>query len=302
LIPWKPSGKKLRYPPKYGPDEKVKGTSKKFEDFPSSMTSWYDHPIVHMNTLGDGSCLVHSILNAMFLPYQEATDSQKAEMASDIRKDLSLSLNERVEGFPEYARFWSIQTNCAFVANTVSEMESNENSEFSTKYNFLEKLLNSSKYLGNESYSLLAELLGIDIIVCIGKKEIFPLVKSVMLPRRNTVVIYGTGGHYETMGVREELQNPESGILAPFIRTLFPPDHDFILSLLGGNENDFPRRMKPKDFDFQFIHEFVTNCHRGAHFDFPSFERKIANEPVLLLGYNALKERIQESCKNRENQ
>jgi hypothetical protein len=62
-------------------------------DLPSQFVGeWYAIP-----TIGDGSCLIHSVLQAVSDKYRASSNSTKIDIASDIRIGMAFEINERVE-------------------------------------------------------------------------------------------------------------------------------------------------------------------------------------------------------------
>lgn len=167
--------------------------------------SWYtEYPVVRIGTVGDGNCLLHAMLQGYNPEYQA-----------------------REEGRAAYAR--RLRTAMAEFM-TLSDPESPGNTFYASAgagavaavypLDVLQALLRGSEYLGDEAYALLGLCLGVNLVVvrATGTDVYKHAAYLYPLRRQWTVVLNGTGNHYETVG----LETPEG------LQTAFLPEDPFV--------------------------------------------------------------------------
>jgi len=158
--------------------------------------------MVRIGAIGDGSCFFHAVLNGFYEPYQnEKSIVTKKRIVKALRRDLAEKLSEIAENgrtnyqnsvFPEFFR--------ATLGKTIVDNAGN-NINFSKQGIY--DLLNSDKYVGNELYKYVADMIGIDIMVVqITTTGIRYIDNTFSFSDRNVLVINGTTNHYETVGVK----------------------------------------------------------------------------------------------------
>ena len=89
----------------------------------------------------------------------------------------------------------------------------------------LQKLFNSTCFLGDELYSFVAELLDIDLYVLrITNQDLYPHLNTHMEGiNKRSVCISGDNIHFETIGILRE----------GLVQTFFEPNDPFILKILS---------------------------------------------------------------------
>jgi hypothetical protein len=171
--------------------------------------SWYkEYPIIRIGTIGDGSCLFHSILQGYNPNYQEAESSSRNTYARRIRTAMADFITLKDPEVPDKSFY-----------------ESAGNGAVATVYSLqvLQELLRSTQYLGDETYALLGLCLGVNIyVVRATGTELYKHITYIHPIRRQwTVVINGTSTHYETVGLRT----------SEGVQTAFLPEDPFIQAI-----------------------------------------------------------------------
>jgi hypothetical protein len=173
--------------------------------------SWYnEYPVMRLGTIGDGSCLLHALLQG-YNPNYQTTPNKRTPYARRLRTALAefITLQD-----PESAgtSFYESAGGGA-VAAVVSLTQ-------------IQTLLRGNDYLGDETYALLGLCLGVNIYVVRATGTELHKYTSYIHPLRRqwTVVINGTTDHYETVGLR----TPEG------IQTAFVPEDPFLRALDAG--------------------------------------------------------------------
>lgn len=210
--------------------------------------SWYDN-LVRIQALGDGSCFIHSVLKAFYPKYQnDANSSHRASYAAYFRRDLALMLTTENPKYPGY-NYWQTIGKGALPNILMQEIKDPSLIEIYDNVEYtitgLQRLLNSNKFLGNEIYSLVSEVLDLDIYILQAKTDdLYYNSDTTNLVDRNAVVISGNGYHFEVVAV-------DNG---KYFQTIFGPDDPFISTI----KQKFSISEKVKyDPDETFIKNFV---------------------------------------------
>ena len=190
--------------------------------------SWWDEPVVRLGAIGDGSCSIHSILNAYLKVYQTNPDLKfRKDFAKRLRKDIANSLTQPDPRVPEKIRYETAAKGSFPELYEQQLLGVNFEDIFKQKVDFsiegLQSLFNSSNFLGDEMYSFVAELLGIDLYVMrITNLDLYPHLNTHEPGAdKRSVVISGDGKHFETIGIiRDNL-----------CQTFFEPNDPFILKI-----------------------------------------------------------------------
>lgn len=169
------------------------------------------YDFVVLNTIGEGSCLLHSILQGFNKTYLHSSNTERRKIVKNLRFYLSKVLDEKEKKSTYY--------------NNLSRGEIGEISKFvpSLKKENMEKYLNSYNWLDQRFLELISNQLNIDILIYDQYKNNFYITgdNEIYLKGRNTVLInYLSETHFETMGV---INNK--------INTFFSPDSPVILDI-----------------------------------------------------------------------
>ena len=157
--------------------------------------------LVRIVTLGDGSCLLHAIVNGYYLPYRTSKDKQQTlqVLISTVRKEMSqkLTMLDSEHGDGKLTYYQTIN-------NGHLPDEGKEVPEF-TMENMV-KCLNSSQSLGTGYLELISRLLNRDLYILSELTQ--DLYATDELPymvtgKRSAVVVYWDGvGHYELVALK----------------------------------------------------------------------------------------------------
>jgi SAM-dependent methyltransferase len=189
-------------------------------------TSWWDKDVVvRIGSLGDGSCLIHSILNGFLKIYQTNSNVKfRKNFAKNLRKDIANTLRKPDLKNPGKIYYETV-ANGSFPELYAQQLSGVDFKDvFGQKVDFsiagLEKLFNSNANLGDEIYSFIADLLNIDLYVMrITNKDLYPHANTHKsgVPRRS-IVVCGNGYHFETVAL----------IKNKLYQTFFESDDPFI--------------------------------------------------------------------------
>ncbi len=191
--------------------------------------SWYnDEPVVRIGSIGDGSCFFHAVLNGYYPPYQNNNKlSYRMDLVRKLRRDIAYTLQMK-DPDNHNIILWESAAKGQFSALYQQQLMGLDFTDiFNYPVNFslngLQRLFNSTNYLGNEVYQYASDMLGIDIYVMrLTNKDLHvhqnTSIKGMI---RKVVIISGNGNHYETIGVdRNNL-----------FQTVFDQNDPFIIAL-----------------------------------------------------------------------
>lgn len=172
-----------------------------------------DFNIVRFETIGDGSCLFHAIINGFFKPYHTETINgikiSRKDIICKLRKELSMKL-------PLYYDKLNNGNMAVFGANVPQY-----------KLDYMQKELDSFTPLGYGYLEFIGNVLDKDIYILDSKTQSLYITDELSLSitgQRQSIVIYYINnsecvGHYELVGI----QNMDGTI-----NTHFHPSHPFI--------------------------------------------------------------------------
>jgi len=167
---------------------------------------------VTVDTIGDGSCLLHSVLYSFNRKYRNSNFNDRIKMVDEIRKELSKVLEEKENDKTYY--------------QNLSRGEIEEISKFLNEMSieYMKKYLCSRKWLNIFYLELISNQFNIDIIIINEKnRKIYQTGdKELLLKERNTVLInYIEDTHFESIGM----------VTPGGIKTFFSPDSQVIRDL-----------------------------------------------------------------------
>lgn len=176
----------------------------------------YDN-MVRIRTIPDGSCFFHAIAKAYHKGYRlgEVNGKQinRSSLVRSLRSELSKKLGQKV---PKSEKTYY---------QLLGRGEIEKLSKTSHQYTLdnLQKLLDSSRSIGDEFNEFISNELNKDIYILDGKSEGIYSVggdkKLLYKDRLSIVLLYiEDPGHYELVGLRD----------GDNIKTLFDPNHSFI--------------------------------------------------------------------------
>ena len=176
----------------------------KIKDFP------YQFAVIP--TIGDGSCLLHSVLFCFNKTYRQLNTNERIKMVDQLRMYLSKVLEEEENGKSYY--------------DSLSRGELREISKFvgEADIDYMKKYLHSRNWLTIVYLELISNQLNLDIIIIDQKtgKVYNTGDKEIYFKGRNTIIInYIENMHFESMGL----------VTSEGVKTFFSPDCQIIKDL-----------------------------------------------------------------------
>ncbi len=206
------------------------GTIQRIQTPPSISKEGYS--VVRIGSVGDGSCLIHSVLQAVHQPYRLASLQEKVQTATRFRAELASWLHESDFERPlhsgnGYYTNWETTNNCGFIGHYLSQLRnvihdivwfagytslkislaqvlrSGEMNSIDFSLAGLHSLFNSNQFLGDEIIQIIADRLGIAIHMCrIGANGQLEGINRTHGPPRPSIFLLHLGHHYEALGLR----------------------------------------------------------------------------------------------------
>lgn len=161
------------------------------------------------NTIGDGSCMMHSILNCMLVGYRLYPQKRKA-IIKDKRAKVADALDQ-IDARTGKTYYESVgDGQIALLGKTIS---------FYSKSN-IQHIIRSDRWLGNEMASIISYMYNITIFILDTRAHNVHIIASAGEYQVSCVVLRYSGTHYETVSIRD----PDTG---KYI-THFDNRHSFI--------------------------------------------------------------------------
>lgn len=171
-----------------------------------------DHKFVVFDTIGDGSCFIHSVLFSFNKEYRDLDQDGRRKMVSKLRSDLSDVLSEKKEDKTYYERLSRGQI--MELSQVLPEM----------KIDYMQRYLKSRNWITMFYLELISDQLDLDIIIIDEKtKKVYQTGdKEIYYKNRETVLVnYIEDAHFESVGVK----------VGDRAVTLFSPDCELIIKL-----------------------------------------------------------------------
>lgn len=151
------------------------------------------YPLEVLSTIGDGSCLIHAVLQGFNKFYKYMNYQQRVNLVKSVRTDLSLVLNMRLE-------------NGKTIYQSLNRGQSEELAEYIKELdiNFMQNYLDSKKFLTFFYVELLSEIFDVNLIFISSKENDFYYTgdPELLLKKRDTIFInYIDQTHFETLGL-----------------------------------------------------------------------------------------------------
>jgi len=147
-----------------------------------------------IDSIGDGNCLIHSILNSISKKYKS---SDKRNMAKNVRKELSQLLE--VESVEEYT-YWETVSNNLFLAKYFQYLLIGDGEGYNISS--IQNYFNSSANMYIDDVNYICDVFGINYIV-VGRDSNVCYTSNVKVNREKTIIINYVQPHYDTIGVEE---------------------------------------------------------------------------------------------------
>lgn len=187
--------------------------------------TWQDQ-LVRIATLGDGSCFIHALLKAISLDYQDHPSfGYRSNLVKRFRRDMGLLLNIPDQRYPGHV-YWETANHGEFVNLFANQVLSDNLAVVDEIVDYglsgLQRMFNSSYYLGNEVYGFVTELLNVNLcILQATTKDLINHSYDQHDPSWPTVIIIGNTAHYEVIGLQTSTG----------VQTVFPPDSQVVQKL-----------------------------------------------------------------------
>ncbi|MEO6066605.1 MAG: hypothetical protein ABIQ41_01335 [Gemmatimonadales bacterium] len=276
----------------------VPGPAENDDTYAPLTCTWYPN-LVRIATIGDGSCFIHSVMKAFYRDYQENNSAlYRLELSAKLRRDLAYILGSENPRYPGRT-FWETSGRGGFPRMVTQQIQDEELVDvLKVDYSLagLQRLFNSTSYLGDEVYTFVADALNVDIYVLRATKDdLYPHyhTRRPDVPR-NGIVIVGNTYHYEVLAV-----DTKDGF-----QTVFPQGDPFLDALTklfvgDGDFNDIINTV-PYDPDAGFIFDFVGAFATRAGFAIPPVVNEIfPDTDPFIMTLNRLMPRIEEAAQIR---
>lgn len=260
--------------------------------------TWYEN-LVRIATIGEGSCFIHAVLKGFYRAYQENNLAlSRLNTAAKIRRDLAITLGMEDPQYPGHT-YWETSARGAFPRMVMQQINDEDLvRQLGLDYSLagIQRLLNSTSWLGDEVYSFISNALNIDIyILRATRSNLFPHVHTRRPEiNRGGIVVIGNTHHYEVLAV-----NTDAGF-----QTVFYPGDPFLDALINlfigdGGFNDIVNTVA-FDPDENFINSVIDVFVGPQGLVIPAVVAEIfpENDPVRL-ALARLMPRIQEAAQMR---
>lgn len=149
---------------------------------------------VSFNTIGDGSCLLHSVLFCFNKKYRNSNPREKQIMTKELRNNLSDVLSEK------------IQNSDKTYYQNLSRGELSEISQFvpEAKIEFMKGYLKTQYFLNYSFLELISEQLNLDIYIINSHNGTIYMTGDYELyykNRRSVIIKYIDQAHFESVGL-----------------------------------------------------------------------------------------------------
>lgn len=153
-----------------------------------------------LETIGDGSCLIHSILQAFSKDYNNLkNDIEKISLVKDVRYHLSEILNIKS---PE------IKNKTIYQILSRGELETISKDIPETKVEYMKAYLNSKNFLNIQYVELISEIFDINIVFISDKdKGVYQTGDNELLFKKNRDIVfvyYIQEKHFETIRIKNK--------------------------------------------------------------------------------------------------
>lgn len=152
------------------------------------------YEFIKFDTIGDGSCLIHSVLYCFNKTYRKENTRGRLKIAYELRKNLSDVLEEKREDGKTYYEILSR-----------GEIKELSNFQPRLKLEFMKQYLKSHRWMDIFFLELLSDQLNLDILFYDESKQEFYQTGDLEIyhKNRNTILInYQNEYHFEAMGVK----------------------------------------------------------------------------------------------------
>lgn len=151
--------------------------------------------VTFKEVLGDGNCLLHSILLAVSKSYQESDNNHRSILARQLRNQIAIYLLSYDSIYHKYIN-WETHNNLGFLSNLFLDMQ-DVFFDYSP-YGLYEFFTNTNISIGDEAYAALADIVKCNLIIVgkISNEQWVKYYQSNWQENCAIVVVYYQPGHY----------------------------------------------------------------------------------------------------------
>jgi hypothetical protein len=186
--------------------------------------TWTRLSLVRIAVIPDGNCFIHSLLKGINKEYQEDDNyDHRIKLATKLRKQLSVAAFEYRE---DGVTYWGGVDNGRLAINYAKIINGSDDilDIISKPDDVVKFLANEKKWMSNEFFNLIGDILDIDIYILSGTSNNTFIASHncyTNIPKRISCIIVGDGTHFETVGLEVEGK----------FQTAFNPKHQLILDI-----------------------------------------------------------------------
>lgn len=178
--------------------------------------------LVKVRAIGDGSCLIHSFLLSLSEDYRKYNDSEKRDMAANIRRNMAdwlispdtegVGINWETAARGSYLEVYLHQLNTLCSKSNVNRGDNKIDEGLDLAYGIdhspssLFSLINSYAMLGIEGVKILSEMFDVDIYVLSDEDGHLNTIahSSINQKKRPSVITLFKGAHFDAVGLMDE--------------------------------------------------------------------------------------------------
>ena len=243
------------------------------------------YKLYRLHSIGDGTCLVHSILQLINKNnYNNYDINNKKRIAYNYRNELSNFLQEKNKDYPEYNN-WSVINNSSLMDTYITSY--NQDYVKSLKQ-FQDQLNNSADYLNEDSVSLISAKEDIDIyVIKICQHGFIDTITSIYKNslHRKAIIILNLGNvHYEPIIVNDD-----------YVLDYNNKIHSELLMLLKSSSSGVIDSELNID---EIIGKSIVDINKNVFYQEPTFQYEGINQQPFVIRYNNL---ISQGILNKNN-
>jgi hypothetical protein len=233
------------------------------------------YKLYRLHAIGDGTCLVHSILQLINKNnYNKYDINNKKQIAYNYRNELSNFLQEENKDYPEYNN-WSVINNSSLMDTYITSY--NQDYVKSLKQ-FQDQLNNSTDFLNEDSISLISVKEDIDIyVIKICQHGFIDTITSIYknsLHRKAIIILNLANLHYEPIIVNDD-----------YVLDYNNKIHLELLMLLQSNSSGVIDSELNID---EIIVKSIVDINKNVFYQEPTFQYEGINQQPFVIRYNNL--------------
>ncbi len=154
--------------------------------------------LVRIAVIADGSCILHALLKAVYVPYQNnESAAYRISLAERVRREMARMLSPEI---------WAAIDDGELIKRVTEMVEPrlSKGKMFDYTLNGMKRMLNSDYWMGDETYSLLATIFNCNILFWFGTDSEIYADDWVWDTDKPVVMLVNNGHHCELIGKRRE--------------------------------------------------------------------------------------------------